>query len=286
MVAAEREAPSPRPPDPALQEAIEAKASTLGKPAVASPWWSSIVARNSERFVGAALVPVDPGVECLERMPPCIWYIAVMSQSPVDVQVLECLHDTTCPPLESLSPADVPREFGLSAYRHAFKYCSASQVPVLCSGDARFGVVHVCWIGNRLVVMSAFVEFDVYTAPFATVMRPTRSGRGAARAQVDDEVLRALAEEFPWLTKGEIRDFLEVGHQQGLGQRSGHTGERPREVGPPLQLAAAVEEAASDVLEALQEKRELHGTAADKDLYFYVKLLGGLWTAAHKGVPS
>ncbi len=53
-----------------------------------------------------------------------------------------------------------------------------------------------------------------------------------------------------------------------------------------MEVVEEVEAAAADILEALQEKRDLHETADDKDQYFYVKLPGGLWTAANKGVPT
>lgn len=287
LQALEREALAPVAPDPDIQQAIEAKAATFPKKARTPPWWASVVARERGRFMNTALVPIDPAAEHLEEMPERIWYINLMSQSPVEVQLLECVRDTCIPALECLRPDQVPMEFGLQAYKHEFKYCSAASVPSLSDDDTRFGVVHTAWVENRIVVVSSFVEFDVYAAPFlASMSAPRSESKVRAQPKRGDESLAALADEFPWLSRDEILEFLGGGAKDQRPHKKSKPNEGIGKAESVEAISDQVEIAADKVLEELQDKRDLYETANDKDQYFYVKLPGGLWTAANKGVPT
>lgn len=207
LQAADREVAAPEAPSVELQAAVETKAQEFAKKARQHPWWASIVAHERERFFGTALVPIDPAMESIGECPDTIWYITIVCQSPIEVQLLMCTRDTTCPPLEIMSPDQVPAHFGLQTYRHDFKYGSAGEVPELAGDDTRFGVVHVAWYGSSLAVLSDFAEFDTYAASFASTLQPTRARR-EPRQKADGKTLGKLQDEFPWLSRGEILQML------------------------------------------------------------------------------
>ena len=117
---------------------------------------------------------------------------------------MEALRDASTPALESLRPEDVPNHFGMDAYRHEFNYCSATLVQALCSPDARFGIVQCRWVGHQVVVVSEFVEFDVFIASFATLKQTKPSTRDPAVRRVEYETMAGLLEAFPWLNDDEV----------------------------------------------------------------------------------
>ena len=295
LAAAEREILEPGAPPPHLCALVEAKAATFPKQAKASPWWAGIVARERDRFHSTALVPIDPDQEVLVELPDRLWYITVMSQKRVDIELLEVTRDTSCPALEVLAAHEVPAHFGLATYSHDFKYCSACEVASLASEDARFGVVHASWVASgSLCIISEFQEFHAYIAAFASVQRPVRAPRQASHRRPSDAVLAALVESFPWLSQDDILEYLESRPSAVPGPRHGSrlaaplavVAAEPLDKGPEKEVTAVVEAVAAAMLDDLKEKRDLHETADDKAQYFYLKLPGGLWTATHKGVPT
>lgn len=132
-----------------------------------------------------------------EEFPEHIWYITIVSQSPVQVQLFEMTRDNRLPALECLAPHEVPTDLGMHAYRHDFKNICSEQVLVLMDAQARFGIVHAAWLGDhRLVVISEFQEFDECILLFARI-GPVRAPKQPRIRKPNDEVMAVLLDESP-----------------------------------------------------------------------------------------
>ena len=339
--------PPPVPPSADIQRILETKAASLNRKRELVPWFAPIVCPNRDEFYNVLLAAFDSGVEVsADTLPLNAWYITNVSQNPQGISLLHVVRSTTCPDLDSVDLADAAPVFGSQTYVHDFHYRSANEVPDLMSEDAQLVVIRVLWSNGVLVAPFGFEEFHVYVRRMMHTVVARRQPRerdiGAVRATADDTVLLALADEFPWMTKDELRDILR-GKVEKIGpwgvKRSLPTVPKSDKGGlrlsyleptdsPPMKFSKvasasasssagvvkpvvsgaavgdeskdepdaaadvvpypddAVARAAVEVMDELREIRDKYETAKDKDLYFYLKTLGGGWTKVHKGVST
>jgi len=118
---------------------------------------------------------------------------------------------------------------------------------------------------------------DEYLHGFPPPARRAGVGEPGTRgARLTPDTIARLREEFPWLTDEDLG--LEHGHHHGSSSGGGgHGGGAGVHDGPRVLPKDLDEEHARQVRERLMARRELW--ARDfSDMYFYVRILGGVWT--------
>jgi hypothetical protein len=97
------------------------------------------------------------------------------------------------------------------------------------------------------------------------------------------DVKARLLQEHPWLTEADFAQKRE-GHGGG-GGGGGHAGP-PAIEEPAEDLVPLAEERIIVIAEELEAIRHEWRFEDQDDMFFYTKILGGLWTAAHVGVVA
>ena len=211
-----------------------------------------------------------------------IYYLLLAKQSPYKAVFLEAIFvPPVLPAFEGLSPAELAAvdvdpmllTFDISQ----LTYKMAQDIEFDPEGQV-FVLSHLMFVGETLQSRSdpVLLEDVILGLPAQRQQQAPREPR--ARPPIPPEHRAQLLEEFPWLTAD---DFAQEHGPAGGGGGDGGAGggEAP---GAPMRLDPKTdEERAAEVrarLLAVRAEWELDWT----DSWFYVKLLGGKWTAEFK----
>jgi hypothetical protein len=171
---------------------------------------------------------------------------------------------------------------------HEYDYTGYEYVDAI---DLNFGEEARLWLltgvefnigSSTLVVRSNAVPFETFVLGLPEPPPRPPQERSSATRRLPKNVVQELMEEFPWLTEDDINGVASE-HRHGESQRRGG-GARTGEAMPlPTDAVDAVD--AHDLAALLIERRD-EWDMDFSDMMFYVRNLGGVWTAAHVGEPT
>ena len=239
------------------------------------PSWVAAVIGNREDFVGVGFYSDSrhPNVSVVYKL------VLAIAQ-PRRLIFLECHRCIRrLPDMLSLPRGVMPVVLAYGDYSYAgMRFVDHWNVP-LDNADDIMVCPETCFMRSSVHSYSNAVPFSVFRRshrPPTSASRMQPSTLARSRGPIDEEVLRLLQLEFPWLTLEEIRNMLrtrvDVGGGGGGGGGGGASGSAHEE---PVELPQDVLAAVSTQLDAMRE--EVAGIMPAES-YFVVKVLGGEWS--------
>ena len=264
------------PPGPvpvAMQTLIQDQIKKMEQPKVEAPEWLGAVVTHRDDFSGCGFYSSvsHPDASVVYRL------VLAIAQ-PRRAIFLECHRcRPTMPDMMSLAPGEMPHRPTYGDYSYtAMRFLDHSEVPftlkeeIMVFSQMPFQQSHVHTYGWP-VLFSVFTRFQ--RPPVAVPSRQPASHR-RSRGPIDEETLRLLQLEFPWMTLEQLQELLSskatvsVGVGRGGASTSSGSGQPV-----PLELPQDV---IADVATQLQALR--NDIAVPVESYFRVRVLGGEWS--------
>ena len=268
------------------QKVLETMAREVALHPLQQPWWASIAAWNRERFRYTAVAVRS---ESNTVAPAKIYLFMAMLQNPVTVGILEADRCTHMEALESMGHGELGWPIGRDRYTHSGRHCAAADIPCLAAPDADLIIVRVHWCGDCIITLGSPIPFDEFIAPFreqTDAVAADGSGTSSGRLAFDAAVLAALLLEFPWLSREDILEYLDLHSRlHGVESHGARQSAASTRSVPPQVSAEAIERTVVDIREALLERREAHADEELDAVHFYFNIPGN-WSQTRDGDVS
>jgi len=278
---------SPRAPTSEEQQVVLQFQDDLHAEPNACPWWVRLVALQRHRFVGCGFSSAADA--------PVVYLLLYAIQSPYGAHFLKLHRQAPRAPSlqEVVTSGDRDLHLDRAHYGYAgFECLDELQIEIGEEGDI---VVHpgLTFGENSVFTDCEPLLFEDFTRFHPQVNRQPRAGpRAAPKLHLPADVREQLLQEYPWLTEedlpGHVARRFAGGHGGARPRHGGHdTGDKPDE-GRVADDKAGGEDAVhvEDVVEELAAFRADHNPSLAEDLFFFTRIIGGQWTAAHRGVVA
>ena len=240
--------------------------------------------------IALAFKSCDQSEESTGAAPTEIFLISLVCQNPPSVHLLKgSLLQGPWPDWQTF--AETPGlQLGEQLVRPCYDIREAAfaQASGVGSPDSIVQTFRVLHTARGMLVQGSPVEFDEFCLPFLQCGKEKRAKQNSDQDShvVPKRVAEKLREEFPWLTEQDLKVMHRAVTEKPPVDKEPLTGTKavPNQV-----IDKDFDDAACGaVWDKLQEKRDEWARDDEEDttLYFYTQVLGGAWTAAHKGVAA